>query len=88
MGIIAWIILGLVAGILAKWIMPGDQPGGMVVTTLLGIAGAVVGGFIGTRLGLGDVSGFDLRSMLIAVGGAFLLLLLLYRLFTRRKTAS
>jgi len=86
MGIIAWIILGLLAGVLAKLIMPGDQPGGMVITTLLGIAGAVVGGFIGTRLGLGDVSGFDLRSMLIAVGGAFLLLLL-YRLF-RRKTAT
>ena len=74
MGIIAWIVFGLIAGLLAKWIMPGKDPGGLVLTTLLGIGGAVVGGFVGTFLGLGTVSGFDLRSFFIAVGGAILML--------------
>lgn len=78
MGIFAWIVFGLIAGALAKWIMPGKDPGGMIVTMLIGIAGAVVGGFIGNFLGFGGISGFDLRSMLIAIGGA-LLLLFLYR---------
>lgn len=78
MGIFAWIVFGLIAGALAKWIMPGKDPGGLVVTMLIGIAGAVVGGFIGNFLGFGGISGFDLRSMGIAIGGA-LILLFLYR---------
>ncbi len=78
MGIFAWIVFGLIAGALAKWIMPGKDPGGIFVTMLIGIAGAVVGGFLGSFLGFGGISGFDLRSMLIAIGGA-LLLLFLYR---------
>jgi uncharacterized membrane protein YeaQ/YmgE (transglycosylase-associated protein family) len=84
MGIVTWIVFGLVAGVLAKIIMPGRDPGGFIVTIVLGIAGALVGGFIGTRLGFGTVSGFDLRSLAIAVGGA-ILLLILYRLFKRRR---
>lgn len=75
MGIIAWIIFGLIAGAIAKLIMPGRDPGGFIVTILIGIAGAVIGGFIGTQLGWGGVSGFDLRSFGIAVVGALLLLL-------------
>lgn len=78
MGIFAWIVFGLIAGALAKLIMPGKDPGGLVVTMLIGIVGAVVGGFIGNFLDFGGISGFDLRSMGIAIGGA-LLLLLLYR---------
>ena len=74
MGIVSWIVFGLIAGALAKFLMPGKQPGGIVLTTLLGIAGAVVGGFIATRLGFGDVDSFDLRSMAVAVGGALLVL--------------
>lgn len=74
MGILTWILFGLVAGILAKLIMPGKDPGGIIVTILIGIAGAVVGGIIGTQLGFGSVSGFNFRSFLIAVGGAILLL--------------
>ena len=74
MGILSWIVLGLIAGALAKLLMPGKDPGGFIVTILLGIAGAVVGGFIATRLGLGSVTGFDLRSLLIAIGGSALLL--------------
>jgi uncharacterized membrane protein YeaQ/YmgE (transglycosylase-associated protein family) len=83
MGIATWIILGLVAGLLAKIVMPGRDPGGIIVTALLGIGGALVGGFIGTRLGFGNISGFDLRSVVIAVGGA-VLLLFLHRLLKRR----
>jgi uncharacterized membrane protein YeaQ/YmgE (transglycosylase-associated protein family) len=74
MGILAWVILGLIAGALAKFIMPGKDPGGIIVTMLLGIAGAVVGGFIATSLGFGTVTGINVVSILIAVGGAILLL--------------
>ena len=69
MGLIMWMVLGLVVGVLAKWIMPGKDPGGVIVTTLIGIAGAVVGGWIGTFIGFGKVTGFDFRSLVIAVGG-------------------
>jgi uncharacterized membrane protein YeaQ/YmgE (transglycosylase-associated protein family) len=85
MSIIVWIIFGLIAGALAKAIMPGDDPGGIVVTTILGVVGALVGGFIAVNLGFGDISGFDFRSFLIAIAGA-LLLLFLYRLVRRSRT--
>ncbi|MEZ6046581.1 MAG: GlsB/YeaQ/YmgE family stress response membrane protein [Planctomycetaceae bacterium] len=74
MGILSWIIFGLIAGVLAKWIMPGDDPQGCIVTIILGIVGAFVGGYIGTFLGLGTVDGFDIRSFFIAVIGAIVLL--------------
>lgn len=70
MGIISWIVFGLLAGILAKFVMPGEDGGGFIRTTLLGVAGAMVGGFIGTRLGFGDVTGFNVRSFAIAIAGA------------------
>jgi uncharacterized membrane protein YeaQ/YmgE (transglycosylase-associated protein family) len=76
MGFLTWVVLGLAAGVLAKLIMPGRDPGGVIVTPLIGVAGAVVGGFVGTRLGLGTVTGMDLRSVALAVGGAFVLLLI------------
>ena len=75
---------GLLAGAIARYLMPGKVPGGIIVTILLGIVGAVVGGFIGAQLGFGDISGFDLRSMLLAVGGG-VLLLFLYGLATRAR---
>ena len=85
MGILAWIVLGLVAGALAKFIMPGEQGGGIIVTTVLGIVGALVGGFLGTYVfGFGDISGFDLRSIAIAVGGA-LLVLIVYGFVARSR---
>jgi uncharacterized membrane protein YeaQ/YmgE (transglycosylase-associated protein family) len=79
MGIIGWIVLGLLAGAIAKLIMPGDDPGGFIVTTLIGIAGALVGGLIASALGIGDLDEFfDVGTWLIAIGGS-LLLLFLYR---------
>ena len=82
MGIIGWIVLGLLAGAIAKLILPGDDPGGFIVTTLIGIAGAIVGGLIASALDIGDIDEFfDIGTWLIAIGGA-LLLLLAYRLIT------
>lgn len=83
MGIFSWIILGLVVGVIAKLLMPGNDPGGFIVTILLGVAGALLGGFLGTYFNWGDVTGFNMVSLLLAVGGA-LLLLILYRLLVRR----
>lgn len=79
MGILAWLIFGLIAGALAQLIVPGDDAGGggffgIIITILIGIAGAIIGGFIGTALGFGDVTGFNLSSFLIAVVGAIILL--------------
>ena len=83
MGILSWIVFGLIAGALAKWIMPGRDPGGLIVTILIGVAGAMLGGYAGTLLDFGAVTGFDLRSLGIAVGGA-LVLLFAYRLLKAR----
>jgi uncharacterized membrane protein YeaQ/YmgE (transglycosylase-associated protein family) len=77
MGILSWVVLGLVAGLLAKLILPGRDAGGLIVTVIVGIVGGVIGGFVGTRLGWGSVSGFDLRSLGLAVAGAIVLLLVL-----------
>lgn len=74
MGLLSWILMGLVVGVLAKWIMPGPDPGGFFLTILLGVAGAFVGGFIGSAVGLGTVTGFNLGSLALAVAGALLLL--------------
>ena len=84
MGVISWILMGLIVGVLAKWIMPGEDPGGIFITILIGIAGAFLGGFIGSFIGLGSVTGFNLISMVLAVGGA-LLLLFGYRLLKQSK---
>ena len=84
MGILSWIVMGFLVGALAKWIMPGPDPGGCIVTTLIGIAGAFVGGFLGSLLGLGPVNSFSIRNILIATGGA-LLLLFLYRQVVKRR---
>ena len=86
MGILSWILLGLIVGALAKWIMPGDDPGGLIVTILLGIAGAFVGGYLATLIGLGTVSGFSVGSLLIAIGGSLLLLWVYRKMRTGRVT--
>jgi uncharacterized membrane protein YeaQ/YmgE (transglycosylase-associated protein family) len=82
MGFITWILLGLIAGILAKWIMPGPDGGGMIVTILLGVAGAFLGGYLGSFIGVGRVGGLGITSILTATAGA-LILLFLYRQFGR-----
>lgn len=74
MGIVSWMILGLIAGALAKFVMPGKDPGGCLVTILIGIAGGMVGGFLGTFIGLGHIQSFDLGGILIATAGAIVLL--------------
>ena len=84
MGLIVWVVFGLIAGAIAKLIMPGKDPGGVIVTIGLGIAGAVVGGLVSTLLGFGSVSGFNLPSLFVAVAGA-LILLIGYRLLKKRS---
>ena len=83
MGIFSWIFLGLLAGALAKFIMPGKDPGGLLVTMLIGIAGGVLGGFLGSFIGLGNIKSFDLGGIFIATAGA-IILLIAYRLMKRR----
>jgi uncharacterized membrane protein YeaQ/YmgE (transglycosylase-associated protein family) len=78
MGIITWIVMGLIVGLLARFILPGKDPRGFFVTILLGIVGSMLGCYLGTTFGLGSVTGFNLKSILIATGGA-VIILALYR---------
>jgi uncharacterized membrane protein YeaQ/YmgE (transglycosylase-associated protein family) len=83
--VFGWIIFGAIAGGIAKLLMPGRDPGGFIVTILLGIAGALVGGFIGRALwGSTGVNDWSIGSFALAIGGA-VLLLALYRLIARRR---
>ncbi len=84
MGFLYWALFGLVAGILAKLLIPGKQPGGMIVTSILGIVGAALGGYIGTLMNWGTVESFDMRSMGLAVGGA-VIVLLAYTMLTKNQ---
>lgn len=85
MGILSWIVFGLIAGAIAKFIMPGKDPGGCLGTIVIGILGALIGGFVGNELlDIGSVTGFNLRSFGIAILGA-IILLVLYRLFLQRR---
>lgn len=77
MGFLSWIIFGLLAGAIAKWLTSGNEPKGCLLTIIVGIAGAAIGGWVGTQIGLGSISGFDLRSLGLAVIGSVVLLLLL-----------
>ena len=86
MGLLSWVVVGLLAGLLAKWVMPGSDPGGAIVTILVGMAGASVGGFVVSILGGIGATGFNVWSVLVATLGA-VILLALYRLVARR-TAS
>ena len=85
MGILAWIVFGLIAGVLAKLIMPGDDPGGIIVTIIIGIVGAFVGGFVVRLLGGTGLTGFSIWSILVATLGA-IILLAIYRLGAPRMT--
>lgn len=83
MGALSWIVFGFLAGLIAKWLTSGSDPKGCIVTIVIGIVGAAIGGWVGTQLGLGNVNGFDLRSLALAVVGSILLLLALRALSAR-----
>ena len=88
MGFLGWIVLGLIAGAIAKLIMPGDDPGGIIVTMLLGIIGAVIGGFLGSRFfGRGLETFWNLQTWIVAIIGS-LILLGIYRLIIGSRAAS
>ncbi len=87
MGVLSWIIVGLIAGVLGKAIMPGRDPGGFFVTILIGMAGALVGGFVVGILGGTGTTGFNIWSILVATLGA-MILLALYRVVAGRRSAS
>lgn len=82
MGILAWILFGLVIGIIAKLLMPGRDPGGFIVTILLGIAGALLGGFLGRAMGFYGPN--DSAGWIVSILGA-VILLALYRMMARRR---
>ncbi|HEV7509268.1 MAG TPA: GlsB/YeaQ/YmgE family stress response membrane protein [Thermoanaerobaculia bacterium] len=84
MGLLSWIVFGLIAGGVAKFLMPGRDPGGCIITIIIGIIGAVLGGFLATTFGFGGISGFDIRSFFIAVLGA-IVLLILWRMISGRR---
>jgi uncharacterized membrane protein YeaQ/YmgE (transglycosylase-associated protein family) len=85
MSILAWIVLGLIAGIVAKALVPGRDPGGCIITIVIGIVGALIGGWLSTLLGFGGLAGgLDLRNLVIATLGA-IVLLVLWRLLTGRR---
>ncbi|MCG7523463.1 GlsB/YeaQ/YmgE family stress response membrane protein [Streptomyces sp. OfavH-34-F] len=86
MGIIAWIFIGLLAGLIAKALMPGKDPGGFIITMLIGIAGGLLGGWLGKVIfGVDSIDGFfDLSTWIAAIVGS-LILLVLYRVFTGNR---
>jgi uncharacterized membrane protein YeaQ/YmgE (transglycosylase-associated protein family) len=81
MGILLWILFGLIAGAIAKVLMPGDDPGGVFTTIVIGIVGALLGGWLGSLILDVGISGFNISSFLVAVGGS-VLLLVIYRALT------
>ena len=88
MGLIWMVIIGLIAGAIAKLIMPGKDPGGIIVTMLLGIAGSFVGGFLGRMLGVGrGGQGFSTAGLIGSIIGA-LILLFIYRLVMKNRSAT
>lgn len=88
MGIIAWILIGLLAGIIAKALMPGRDPGGIIITMLIGIAGGLLGGWLGKVIfGVDSIDGFfDLSTWIAAIAGS-LILLAVYRMVTGNRSS-
>ncbi|MFD8566823.1 GlsB/YeaQ/YmgE family stress response membrane protein [Streptomyces sp. NPDC057694] len=86
MGIIAWIVIGLLAGAIAKLLLPGKDPGGIIITMLIGIAGGLLGGWLGKVIfGVDSIDGFfNLSTWVAAIVGS-LILLILYRLVTGNR---
>jgi uncharacterized membrane protein YeaQ/YmgE (transglycosylase-associated protein family) len=87
-GILSWIVVGLIAGVIAKLLLPGRDPGGCIITMLIGIAGAILGGFlVGLFVGGNVVTGVNVTTIVVAIAGA-IILLLLYRLLLGRRASS
>lgn len=84
MGVLSWIIFGLIAGAIAKWIRPGNDPQGCLVTIIIGIIGAFLGGWIGTLIGWGDITGFNIKSFILAIVGG-VIALWLFAMITKKK---
>lgn len=84
MGLGSWILMGLIAGAVGRFVLPGKDSAGCIATVLTGVAGALLGGGVATYLGFGGISGFDVRSLVVAILGSVLLLITL-RLFTGGK---
>lgn len=82
MGILSWILFGLVVGVIAKLLMPGRDPGGFIITILLGIAGALLGGFVGQAMGFYGPD--EAAGWIMSILGA-IVLLVLYRMLARRR---
>ena len=85
MGILSWILFGLIAGALAKLIMPGRDGGGIIMTIVLGIVGAMVGGWISTFFGMGEVDGFNIGSFAVAIVGALVVLFIYGFIVSKRQ---
>jgi len=86
MGVLSWIVFGLIAGAIAKLLHRGDDPDGWIITIVIGIVGAFIGGAIGRYLlGWDDAMGWNLKSFICAIGGA-IIVLAIYRLATKRRT--
>ena len=83
MGFLSWILLGLIAGALAKFIMPGKDPGGCLITIILGVVGAVIGGYVATLAGYGKIESFDLGGIFLATLGA-IIVLIIFRVVTKK----
>ncbi len=85
MGPVSWILVGLLAGALAKFFMPGKDPGGCLMTVVIGVAGAFIGGILASYVGFGGVSGPNLPTLLTATAGAFVLLFVLRLVRGKRR---
>lgn len=83
MGFFSWILLGLIAGILAKWIMPGKDGGGFIMTTLLGVIGSFAGGYIGSLFGMGTTQSFSMMGVVTATAGALIVLFIYKAIFNK-----
>lgn len=86
MGIFSWVVFGLIAGIIARFIMPGKEHMGIFMTMILGIIGALIGGVASTALGLGKVSGFNIYSIAIATLGSIIVLFVIHKIRACKKS--
>ncbi|MEM6051159.1 GlsB/YeaQ/YmgE family stress response membrane protein [Erwinia sp. P7711] len=85
MGILSWVIFGLLAGVIARCIMPGKEHMGIIMTIILGIIGALIGGVVSTALGFGKINGFNIYSIAIATAGSIVVLFVIHKIRACKK---